>query len=65
MSDAEAARNLRDAAQPGAGEVTATVIVNAPAASVFAAFTAWERQARVDPLHQGAGRVRATAARAA
>jgi polyketide cyclase/dehydrase/lipid transport protein len=36
--------NLRDAAQPGAGEVTATVIVNAPAATVFAAFTAWERQ---------------------
>jgi polyketide cyclase/dehydrase/lipid transport protein len=36
--------NLRDAAQPGAGEVTATVIVNAPAAAVFAAFTAWERQ---------------------
>jgi uncharacterized membrane protein len=35
---------LRDAAQPGAGEVIATVIVNAPAATLFAAFTAWERQ---------------------
>lgn len=29
---------------PGAGEVTATVIVNAPAERVYAAFTAWERQ---------------------
>ncbi|GAA4695963.1 SRPBCC family protein [Phytohabitans rumicis] len=38
------AGELRAAAQPGAGEVTATVIVNAPAAAVFAAFTAWERQ---------------------
>lgn len=36
--------DLRSAAVPGAGEVTATVIVNAPAASVFKAFTAWERQ---------------------
>ena len=36
--------DLRSAAQPGAGEVTATVIVNAPAESVFKAFTAWERQ---------------------
>jgi hypothetical protein len=36
--------DLRSAAQPGAGEVTATVIVNAPAAAVFKAFTAWERQ---------------------
>jgi hypothetical protein len=40
----EAARGLHDAARPGAGEVTATVIVNAPAEKVFAAFTAWERQ---------------------
>jgi hypothetical protein len=30
--------------EPGAGEVTATVIVRAPAERVFAAFTAWERQ---------------------
>lgn len=36
--------DFRAAAQPGAGEVTATVIVNAPADRVFAAFTAWERQ---------------------
>jgi hypothetical protein len=35
---------LRAAARPGAGEVTATVIVHAPAERVFAAFTAWERQ---------------------
>ncbi|MER5332042.1 SRPBCC family protein [Micromonospora sp. NPDC002717] len=36
--------DLREAAQPGAGEVTATVIVDAPAERVFAALTAWERQ---------------------
>ncbi|RSM70358.1 SRPBCC family protein [Actinoplanes sp. ATCC 53533] len=35
---------LGDAASPGTGEVTATVIVNAPAARVFAAFVNWERQ---------------------
>lgn len=29
---------------PGSGEVTATVLVNAEAPKVFAAFTAWERQ---------------------
>jgi uncharacterized membrane protein len=35
----------RPTPQPaGASEVTATVIVNAPAPQVFAAFTAWERQ---------------------
>ncbi|AEV88729.1 polyketide cyclase [Actinoplanes sp. SE50] len=33
-----------DPAQPGSGEVTATVIVNAPAPKVFAAFLNWERQ---------------------
>lgn len=44
MSGAEEAGRLREAAQPGAGEVTATVIVEAPAGKVFAAFTAWERQ---------------------
>ncbi len=37
-------------AVPGAGEVTATVIVNAPAARVFAAFTAWERQGEWIPF---------------
>jgi len=35
---------LGDAARPGTGEVTATVIVNAPADRVYRAFTAWERQ---------------------
>jgi uncharacterized protein YndB with AHSA1/START domain len=35
---------LGDAVQPGAGEVTATVIVNAPAERVFDALLAWERQ---------------------
>jgi hypothetical protein len=39
-----------DAAVPGAGEVTATVIVHAPAARVFAAFTAWERQGEWIPF---------------
>jgi len=41
---------LGDAARPGAGEVTATVIVNAPAATVFAALTAWERQGEWIPF---------------
>ncbi|MGV9211110.1 SRPBCC family protein [Micromonospora sp. RB23] len=44
MTGPEGADALREAAQPGAGEVTATVIVNAPAARVFAALLAWERQ---------------------
>lgn len=35
---------------PGTGEVTATVIVNAPAEKVFAAFLAWERQGEWIPL---------------
>jgi hypothetical protein len=30
--------------RPGTGEVTATVVVEAPAAVVFTALTAWERQ---------------------
>lgn len=34
----------------GTGEVTATVIVNAPAEKVFAAFLAWERQGEWIPL---------------
>jgi len=38
------AAGLGDAARPGTGEVTATVIVNAPADRVYRAFTAWERQ---------------------
>lgn len=51
MSD-PAAENLRpdDPALPGAGEVTATVIVNAPADRVFAALTAWERQGEWIPF---------------
>ncbi|BCJ66190.1 SRPBCC family protein [Polymorphospora rubra] len=40
----------QDAAQPGAGEVTATVIVNASAERVYAAFTAWERQSEWIPF---------------
>jgi len=39
-----------DPAQPGAGEVTASVIVRASAERVFAAFTAWERQGEWIPL---------------
>jgi uncharacterized protein YndB with AHSA1/START domain len=38
------------AAVPGAGEVTATVIVAAPAAKVFQAFMAWERQGEWIPF---------------
>jgi uncharacterized membrane protein len=41
---------LGDAARPGTGEVTATVIVNAPAAKVFAAFVNWERQGEWIPF---------------
>jgi hypothetical protein len=48
----EPAGGLRDAAQPGAGEVTATVIVNAPAARVFAGFIAWDRQGEWIPFTQ-------------
>ncbi|HEY7223492.1 MAG TPA: SRPBCC family protein [Micromonosporaceae bacterium] len=33
-----------DPAQPGAGEVTASVVVAAPVARVFAAFVTWDRQ---------------------
>jgi uncharacterized protein YndB with AHSA1/START domain len=50
MSAAGSAEGLGDAARPGAGEVTATVIVNAPAERVFAAFVAWERQSEWVPL---------------
>jgi uncharacterized membrane protein len=47
---APAAAGLGDAARPGSGEVTATVIVNAPADRVFAAFTAWQRQGEWIPF---------------
>jgi uncharacterized protein YndB with AHSA1/START domain len=39
-------------AEPGAAEVTATVIVRAPADKVFRAFTAWERQGEWIPFTQ-------------
>jgi hypothetical protein len=41
---------LGDAASPGTGEVTATVIVNAPAQRVFAAFLNWEKQSEWIPF---------------
>lgn len=50
MSAADAAGGFNDAARPGTGEVTATVIVNAPAARVFAAFMDWESQSEWIPL---------------
>jgi uncharacterized membrane protein len=50
VSAADAAGGIGDAARPGTGEVTATVIVNAPAARVFAAFMDWERQSEWIPL---------------
>jgi len=39
-----------DPSRPGTAEVTATVIVAAPAEKVFAAFTAWERQGEWIPF---------------
>jgi len=39
-----------DPNRPGTTEVTATVIVSAPAEKVFAAFTAWERQGEWIPF---------------
>lgn len=39
-----------DPAQPGAGEVTASVVVDADVERVFAAFTAWDRQGEWIPL---------------
>jgi hypothetical protein len=50
MTDPEASENLRDAASPGTGEVTATVIVRASAERVFAGLTAWERQGEWIPF---------------
>jgi uncharacterized membrane protein len=44
VSTTEPVDGLGDAARPGTGEVTATVIVNAPAPHVFAAFLSWEKQ---------------------
>ncbi|GAB3797535.1 hypothetical protein GCM10027605_07710 [Micromonospora zhanjiangensis] len=58
------AGELRAAAKPGSGEVTATVIVNASAERVFAGFTAWERQGS-GSRSPGSGWSRGTVARAA
>jgi hypothetical protein len=43
-------RHSGDPTVPGAGEVTATVVVRATAGRVFAAFTAWERQGEWIPF---------------
>ena len=43
-------RHSGDPTVPGAGEVTATVVVQAPADRVFAAFTAWDRQGEWIPF---------------
>ena len=50
MSTTEPVDGLGDAARPGSGEVTATVIVNAPAAQVFAALINWEKQSEWIPF---------------
>ena len=50
MSAADSTDGLGDAARPGIGEVTATVIVNAPAERVFAAFLSWEKQSEWIPF---------------
>jgi uncharacterized membrane protein len=49
-ADGSGAEGLGDAARPGAGEFTATVIVNAPAPRVFAAFLNWEKQSEWIPF---------------
>jgi Polyketide cyclase / dehydrase and lipid transport len=40
----------RDPAEPGTGEVTASITIDAPAERVYAAFMAWERQGEWIPL---------------
>ncbi|MEV4707558.1 SRPBCC family protein [Actinoplanes sp. NPDC049316] len=50
MSETERVGGLGDAARPGTGEVTATVIVDAPAPRVFAAFLNWEKQSEWIPF---------------
>jgi uncharacterized membrane protein len=50
VSGAEPVDELGDASRPGTGEVTATVIVNAPAPRVFAAFLNWEGQSQWIPF---------------
>ena len=44
MTSGEESAGFREAARPGTGEVTATVIVAAPAEVVFKALTSWDRQ---------------------
>ena len=41
-----------DAARPGTGEVTATIVVDAPVERVYAAFTTWHRQGEWIPRTQ-------------
>jgi len=50
MTAAGPADGLGNAAEPGTGEVTATVIVNAPADRVFAAFMNWAKQGEWIPF---------------
>jgi uncharacterized membrane protein len=50
VSGAEPVDGLGEASRPGTGEVTATVIVNAPAERVFAAFLSWEKQSEWIPF---------------
>ncbi|GAA2520998.1 SRPBCC family protein [Pilimelia columellifera] len=42
--------DLTEVSRPGSGEVTATMIVRAPAARVYDAFVAWERQSEWIPF---------------
>ncbi len=39
-----------DPSQPGAGEVTASIVIAAPVEQVFAAFVSWERQGEWIPM---------------
>ncbi len=50
MTGADPADRPEDAAEAGAVEVTATVIVGAPAGRVFAALTTWDRQGEWIPF---------------
>ncbi|GID25152.1 SRPBCC family protein [Paractinoplanes brasiliensis] len=50
MSASDPVDGLGDAVRPGSGEVTATVIVNAPAQRVFDAFLSWEKQSQWVPF---------------
>lgn len=52
MADVDRAEPERqpDPTRPGSGEVTASIVVNAPAERVFAAFVAWDRQGEWIPL---------------